>query len=147
MDQDDDRAIRSALAEYTDLWIRHEMDEWGRFFTEKSDFITHRGIWWRTRQDNVAGHKDAPDSVIRQKRNYTQEIADIQEIAPNVALVHTTWAWPDHRLPGTNQAEDRHGLITLVMVKHTGTWLIRAAHNTRVNGLDDFTPTDSPPES
>ncbi|WP_280386904.1 SgcJ/EcaC family oxidoreductase [Nocardia wallacei] len=139
MDHDDEQAIRTALKEHTDLWIRHDMDEWGTFFTEDSDFITHRGIWWRTRRENVAGHKDAPASVITQKQNYTQTIVDIQEIAPTVALVHTAWTWPDHRLPGADP-EDRRGFITLVLVKRDDTWLIRAAHNTRINGLDDFTP-------
>lgn len=134
----DENEIRRALDAQTDHWIRHEMDAWGAYFTDDCDFITHRGVWWRTRRDNVEGHKDVPASVIAQKRNYTQEIVDIAAIAPDVALVHTRWSWPDHALPGADAPEDRTGLITMVLVRRDGAWKIRAVHNTRVNGLDDF---------
>lgn len=139
MDNSDEQQIRDLLASYTDLWIRHDMVAWGELFTEDCDFITHRGLWWSSREDNVAGHLDVQDSVLTQKANYTQDIVDIQPVAPGVALVHTAWRWPDHQLP-SGAAEDRRGLITLVLVEHTGRWLIRAAHNTRVNGLQDFDP-------
>ncbi|MGW5384880.1 SgcJ/EcaC family oxidoreductase [Nocardia sp. NPDC003963] len=146
----DERSIRATLAAHTDLWVRHEMHQWGTYFTEDSDFITHRGIWWRSRAANIQGHLDVPESVLRQKRDYTQEIVTIDELAPGVALVHTRWSWPGHTLPGTDTAEDRYGFITLVLVRRDGRWLIRAAHNTRANGLDDFAPdrtavADRPP--
>ncbi|MFD0904540.1 YybH family protein [Actinomadura sediminis] len=134
----DENEIRRALDAHTDHWIRHEMDAWGACFTDDCDFITHRGVWWRTRRDNVEGHKDVPASVVAQKRNYTQEVVSIAAIAPDVALVHTRWSWPGHTLPGAAVPEDRTGLITMVLVRRDGAWKIRAVHNTRVNGLDDF---------
>ncbi|GAA1547888.1 hypothetical protein GCM10009678_33170 [Actinomadura kijaniata] len=136
MDQADERDIRDTVATYTDLWVRHRMDEWGALFTEDSDFITHRGLWWRSRRENVAGHEDVPASVVEQKKSYTQEVLSVQDVAPGVALVHTAWRWPDHRPPGA-APEDRRGIVTLVMVKRDGSWLIRAAHNTRENGLEE----------
>lgn len=147
MDAKDERDIRATLATHTDLWVRHEMRQWGRYFTEDSDFITHRGLWWRSREANVRGHLDVPGSVIAQKAGYTQEVVAIDELAPGVALVHTRWDWPSHVLPGSDEAEDRWGLITLVMVRRDGGWLIRAAHNTRANGLDDFAQREATGET
>ncbi|MEU0870076.1 SgcJ/EcaC family oxidoreductase [Nocardia brasiliensis] len=132
--------VRQLLDHATELWIRHEMREWGRLFTEDCDFITHRGVWWRSRADNVLGHEDVPESVLAQKKNYAQTVLDVQLIAPGVVLAHTEWSWPDHILPGAAAGEDRRGLVTMVLVRRDGRWLIRAAHNTRLNGLDDFTP-------
>ncbi|NUS93550.1 MAG: SgcJ/EcaC family oxidoreductase [Nocardia sp.] len=143
MDADDERNIRATLATHTELWVRHEMHRWGTYFTEDSDFVTHRGIWWRSREANVRGHLDVPESVIAQKRGYTQEIVALDELAPGVVLAHTRWHWPGHILPGAATAEDRWGYITLVLVHRDGSWLIRAAHNTRANGLDDFAPPRS----
>ncbi|SHE68002.1 SgcJ/EcaC family oxidoreductase [Streptoalloteichus hindustanus] len=140
MNETDERNIRRVLAAYTELWLQHRMDEWGELFTEDSDFVTHRGIWWRTRQENVVGHKDVPASVLAQKGNYRQEVLSVQGVTPDVALVHTRWSWPDHQLPSAPTGEDREGIVTLVMVRREGKWLIRAAHNTRRNGLDDFDP-------
>ncbi|WP_017626076.1 SgcJ/EcaC family oxidoreductase [Nocardiopsis chromatogenes] len=140
MDEHQRQEIRDLIAEHTRLWIAHDMDAWGAYFTEDADFITHRGLWWRTRQENVEGHKDVPDSVIAQKAAYTQEVVSIRPLAPDTALVHTVWTWPEHRLPDGRPPEDRGGLITLVLVRRDGAWLIRAAHNTRTNGVDDFAP-------
>ncbi|CAM4197195.1 SgcJ/EcaC family oxidoreductase [Nocardia ninae] len=135
---DDTEAIRELFDRYTELWVRHEMREWGELFTEDCDFITHRGVWWRSREENVRGHEDVPESVLAQKKNYSQTIIDIQPLTPGVMLVHTEWAWPGHVLPGAAGAEDRRGLITAVLVQRSGRWLIRAVQNTRLNGLDDF---------
>ncbi|PXX54087.1 uncharacterized protein (TIGR02246 family) [Nocardia tenerifensis] len=137
---DDSVAIRELFDRYTELWVRHEMWEWGKLFTEDCDFITHRGMWWRSREENVRGHLDVPESVLAQKKNYSQTVIDVQPLTPGVMLVHTEWAWPDHVLPGAPAAEDRRGLITAVLVRREGNWLIRSAHNTRLNGLDDFAP-------
>ncbi len=37
--------------------------------------------------------------------------------------------------------------ITAVLVKRKGHWLMRAVHNTRLNGLDDFTPDATRPRA
>ncbi|WP_228540627.1 SgcJ/EcaC family oxidoreductase [Nocardia sp. XZ_19_369] len=106
---DDIEAIRKLFDRYTELWVQHEMREWGELFTEDCDFITHRGVWWRSREENVRGHKDVPGSVLAQKKNYSQTVVDIQPLTPGVMLVHTEWAWPDHVLPGAAVSEDRRG--------------------------------------
>jgi hypothetical protein len=43
------------------------MDAWDRLFTNDVDFITHSGSWWKSNQENVAGHQAIPDTVIKQK--------------------------------------------------------------------------------
>lgn len=128
----DEQEIRAVMATTTDLWIAHDMDGWGRYFTEDADFVAHSGTWWTSRDANVEGHRDVPESVVRQKRNYTQRVEAIDEIAPGVALVHTHWDWPDHVQPGAT-AQDRSGIISYVLVDNDGRWLIRSAHNTRVS--------------
>ncbi|MEV5652436.1 SgcJ/EcaC family oxidoreductase [Nocardia sp. NPDC052254] len=137
---DDTEVIRELFERYTELWVRHEMREWGELFTEDCDFITHRGVWWRSREENVRGHEDVPESVLAQKKNYSQTVVGIHPLSPEMMLVHTEWAWPDHVAPGAPAAEDRRGLITAVLVRSGGRWLIRAAQNTRLDGLDDDAP-------
>ncbi|UGT44315.1 SgcJ/EcaC family oxidoreductase [Nocardia yamanashiensis] len=144
---DDTEVIRELFDRYTELWVQHRMGEWGELFTEDCDFITHRGVWWRSREENVRGHEDVPESVLAQKKNYSQTVVGIQPLTPGVMLVHTVWAWPDHVLPGSPVGEDRRGLITAILVQQSGRWLIRAAQNTRLNGLDDFAAAAPPVSS
>ena len=132
MNLKDRQDIRAVMAATTDLWVAHDMDGWGRYFTEDADFVAHSGLWWTSRAANVEGHRDVPESVVRQKRNYTQQVEAIDEVAPGVALVHTRWDWPDHVQPGA-QAQDRSGILSYVLVENDGRWLIRSAHNTRVS--------------
>lgn len=132
MNAKDEQDVKAVIAATTDLWIAHDMDRWGEYFTDDSDFVAHSGRWWNSRDANVAGHKDVPESVVAQKRNYRQRVVSIADVAPGAVLVHTHWSWPDHVQPGSD-AEDRSGIITYVMVKRNGQWLIRAAHNTRVS--------------
>ncbi|MDV3126713.1 SgcJ/EcaC family oxidoreductase [Mycobacterium sp. 21AC1] len=131
MNANDELDITAVMSEATKLWIAHEMDRWGEYFTDDADFVAHSGLWWASRRDNVDGHKDVPDAVVAQKRNYTQRLQSIAEVADGVALVHTRWHWPNHVAPGA-QAHDRAGIITYVLVKRDGRWLIRAAQNTRI---------------
>ncbi|MHC9293229.1 YybH family protein [Mycobacterium sp. LTG2003] len=132
MNAKDEQDIRAVIAVITDLWIAHDMDGWGEHFTEDSDFVAHSGRWWASRGDNVDGHKDVPESVVGQKRNYRQQVESVADVAPGAAVVHTRWSWPDHVQPGADP-QDRSGIITYVMVKRNDRWLIRAAHNTRVS--------------
>lgn len=132
MNAKDQQEIRTVMAATTELWIAHDMDGWGRYFTEDADFVAHSGLWWTSRAENVEGHRDVPESVVRQKQNYTQRVETIDRIAPGVALVHTRWDWPGHVQPGA-EAQNRSGIISYVLVEHDGRWLIRSAHNTRVS--------------
>ena len=128
----DQQEIRAVIDAATDLWVAHDMEGWGRYFTEDADFVAHSGLWWTSRDDNVAGHLDVPEAVVGQKHNYTQRVEAIAEITPGVALVHARWDWPGHA-PAGAQPEDRSGIISYVLVEHDGRWLIRSAHNTRVS--------------
>jgi uncharacterized protein (TIGR02246 family) len=132
MNASDEQDIKAVMEATTDLWIRHDMDAWGAYFTDDADFVAHSGLWWPSREANVAGHKDVPASVIDQKRNYKQEVVAVAEVAPDVALVHTRWSWPDFQPLTADAPEPRAGLISYVLVKLAGRWLIRAAQNTRL---------------
>lgn len=130
MNAEDEQDIRTVMAATTDLWIAHDMDRWGQFFTEDADFVAHSGQWWTSRQDNVEGHRDVPEAVVRQKHNYSQRVESVDEVADGVALVHTRWDWPDHTAPGA-QPHNRAGIITYLLIRRSRRWLIRAVHNTR----------------
>ena len=107
------------------------MHAWGEYFTEDADFVAHSSVRWRSRDENVNGHQNIPESIVSQKKNYIQKVAGIQAVTPDVALVHTRWSSPDHMPVSAGDTENRSGVISYVLVKRRGRWLIRAAHNTR----------------
>jgi uncharacterized protein (TIGR02246 family) len=132
MQSADRDAIDRVLSRYVETWRAHDMDAWGRLFTDDADFISHTGGWWKSNRENVAGHKAIPDSVIPQKARYRLATAKISFLTTDVALVHATWEWSGF-IPSPGEAPvDRKGIITMVMTKHEDRWLIRASQNTRI---------------
>jgi len=132
----DEGAIRRVLAAYVETWNRHDMAAWGELFTDDVDYVNRGGGWWKSNKENVEGHKAIHEMLVRQKQKmtYRSDAAEIAFLKPDVALVHATWEWPGFALPSGEEARDFKGIITMVMVKRDGKWLIRALQNT-VSGL------------
>jgi uncharacterized protein (TIGR02246 family) len=129
MPRDDESAIAQRLAAYVHAWNQGNLERWSEFFAERSDFVTWAGLWWKTRADNLAGHRAMPDVVRAQLSNYRAEIAGIDFLTSDVALIHITWSWPSFLSSAEARPQDRHGIITMIMARHAGEWLIRASHN------------------
>jgi uncharacterized protein (TIGR02246 family) len=124
--------VEAVMRAYVETWRRDDMDGWGALFTEDCDFVGWAGQWWRSRVENVAGHKAVPASVARQRSSYSVEIAGIDFVAPDVALVHAVWSWKDFVAPDGAGPVDRRGVLTMVIVRHDDGFRIRASHNARV---------------
>ncbi|WID95739.1 SgcJ/EcaC family oxidoreductase [Bosea vestrisii] len=129
------KAIQVLMASYLAAWHATDMERWAEHFTQDSDFITWRGIWWKTRDENFDAHKDIPASIAEQMKNYQLSVEQIALLSPTVALVHARWHWPDF-VEGGHPPEDRQGLLTMVVVKGDDHWRIRATHNGRVEASD-----------
>ena len=145
----DEQLIRNLVAAYVETWNRHDMDAWGRLFTDDADYVNRAGGWWKSNRDSVDGHKAIHDMLVRQKQpmTYRSEVAKVSFLNPDVALVHATWAWPGFARPSGEgqqdfeEQQDFNGVITMVVVKRDGRWLIRALHNT----VSSDPPPPSPP--
>jgi uncharacterized protein (TIGR02246 family) len=130
-------SIRKLLETYLATWRRHDMRAWGALFTHDADFVTHAGLWWRSNAENVAGHESVPASVIEQKMSYELRISSIRLLADCFALVHAHWYWPGFVPPTGGPAADVRGIITMILVRRDGRWLIRASHNTKMLAAHD----------
>ena len=127
----DEEAINKVLATYVETWNQHDMTAWGALFTDNVDYVNRGGGWWQSHTENVEGHTAIHDMLAKQQQmTYTSTVAKIAFLTPDIALVHATWEWPGFILPSGEEAKDFKGIITMVMVKQDGKWLIRALQNT-----------------
>lgn len=128
----DERAIRAVLAAYEEAWNRHDMEAWGRLFTDDADYVNRAGGLWQGNRANVAGHEavHAALKAQNQKMDWSAGVERVSFLGPDTALVHATWKWPGFIPPSGAATGDFRGMMTLVMVKREGKWLIRALHNT-----------------
>lgn len=130
---DDEEAIKKVFATYVETWNEHDMNAWGKLFTEDADFVGWSGGWRKSNKENVESHQRAHDALKEQKQKMTYKLtlAKISLLKPDTALVHANWEWPGFTSPLGD--EDRKGIITMVLVKQDGRWLIRASQNTRTD--------------
>ncbi len=54
----DKEAIRMVLASYVETWNRHDMDAWGKLFTDDVDYVNRGGGWPGFKQPSGEESKD-----------------------------------------------------------------------------------------
>jgi uncharacterized protein (TIGR02246 family) len=131
----DEKAIRAVLATCEETWNKHDMKAWGKLFTDDVDYVNRAGGLWKGNRANVEAHEAIHEAMKKQnqKMTWTAAVEKISFLSPDIALVHATSNWPGFTFPSGEEAKEFRGIMTLVMVKQDGNWLIRALHNTLVN--------------
>lgn len=122
--------VDAILESFGRLFSSGDMEEWSALFDEQSDFISWRGIWWTSREENRAAHLAVPPSIAVQLPAYRYETVKWCPIANDVVLAHGRWEWAGFVDDG-EPAQDRAGLLTIVLCKGGEGWRIRAVQNTR----------------
>ena len=137
----DEEAIRTALATYVETWNAHDIEAWGKLFTDDVDYVNRGGGWWESNEENLEEHKAIHEMLIRLKQpmTYKSAVKKIAFFSPTIAIVHAAWKWPGFCLPSGEEAEDFQGIITMVMVKGVDRWLIRAFAEHRGNARSEMT--------
>jgi uncharacterized protein (TIGR02246 family) len=123
-------AIRQVLAELAACWNRADGAAYGALFTDDADYIDVTGT--RTCGGVAIGkaHQFLWDRFLKGSILEANDDADMQLIAPDVAIVIATGA---ARLAGQAVAPaDRQSINTTVLVKRDGVWRIRAFQNSRI---------------
>jgi uncharacterized protein (TIGR02246 family) len=130
----DEKAIKAVVAAYAETWNKHDMNAWGKLFTDDVDYVNRFGGVWKGNKANIEGHEVIHEALKKQnqKMTWAAVVEKISFLSSDIALVHVTWKWPGFRAPSGEELKDFRGIVTGVMVKQDGKWLIRAFHNTAV---------------
>lgn len=124
--------IKKLFEKYILLWNKHDIISWGQLFTEDTVFITWSGVIYKNNSENIKLHLKAHHILSKHKQNMTYDlnILDICFIHSNIAIVYTTWVWEDFKTEDSH-TETRTGILTMMLLKRSGRWLIRTTQNTR----------------
>ena len=87
---------------------------------------------WKGNRENLEGHQAIHEALKKQNQRMTwaATVEKVSFLTPDIALVHATWSWPGFTSPSGEVMNDFRGIMSLVMVKKDGKWLIRSLHNT-----------------
>jgi uncharacterized protein (TIGR02246 family) len=133
----DAAAIRKVVQRMTTNFTDHQFADMATYTTPDVTWVNIVGMWWRGRPAVQAAHQQIFDGMFKGVP-FTPGAATIRAITPDVAVVNLyckvgAFYPPDGVNRGTNQMGNDQNLLTLVMVKKKGQWLLTAAHNTVVD--------------
>jgi len=142
---DDEQDVRNVVAAFAMAWNHHDMDAFGRLFTPDADFVNVAAAWWKGRQNIQAHHAyshgtipaDSPGfseadrlhyGILRSSTlRFTQ--IEVRFLCKDVALAHAS----SELLGDARNPDPRRTLLTFVLTRKDGAWLIAAAQNTEIN--------------
>jgi uncharacterized protein (TIGR02246 family) len=120
----DEKAIHQVFSSLVNTWNSHDMKAHCSVFAPDADFVNVNGWWWQGREEIERQHKTAHETVFK---TTVAEIAPkkIRLLKPDVAVVQATW-----RVSGdVRSTNPRDYMMTYVLRKYAGDWLILAAQN------------------
>jgi ketosteroid isomerase-like protein len=138
----DEQVVRQAVSGFAETWNRHDMEAFGRLFAPDADFVNVAGDWWKGRQaiqmHHAYSHGTIPAETQGEPLPYygifkTSTLRfsqiDVRFLRKDVSVAHASW----ELLGDARSPNPRHGLITFVLTRQDGAWLIAAAQNTEIN--------------
>lgn len=120
--------VKKALTAFLDAWNTHDAKAFANVFTEDADFTNVAGKSKQGRAAIEAHH--APSFATKWKNShqtFTQH--KIRFLKPDVAAVDAWWELTGIAGTDGQALPARKGLLSFVMTKQGGTWLIAVMHN------------------
>jgi uncharacterized protein (TIGR02246 family) len=126
----DEVGVNAVVHGFEDAWNRHDMDAFAMLFATDADFVNVVGMRWVGR-DAIKQHHAASHATIF--RSSTLKIGDttVHFLTADIATARSVWT-----LSGitseTGQLATRSGILTHVLKRIDGHWLIVLTQNTDI---------------
>jgi uncharacterized protein (TIGR02246 family) len=134
----DEADIRNVPRAIGDAWNRHDGHALAQVMANDVDFVTVGAMWLHGREDFEKYHARLLSGRFNQSTMTVLQTA-VRFLRPDVAIVH--WSWKiagDRNADGTSR-QPRYGMMTMVVEKRNGSWLVVASQN---DNADPWTPAE-----
>lgn len=127
----DEDAVRQIPARFEAAWNRHDMKALAALFAEDADFVNVAGTWWKGRLEIEQAHTRTHATIFK---NSTLRMGQVRVrlLKSDVAVAHVSWDLAGDTGPDGTPRPPRSGLMSLVVIRQNGPWLIASAHNTNL---------------
>jgi uncharacterized protein (TIGR02246 family) len=124
----DETAIRHLPQAFCAAWNRHDGHALAQVMADDVDFVTVGAMWLHGRPDFEKYHVRLLSGRFNQSTMTLLQTA-VRFLRPEVAIVHWSWKIVGDRNPDGTSRAPRYGLITMVVEKRGGNWLVVASQN------------------
>ena len=127
----DEAGVNAVVHEFEDAWNHHDMDAFARLFAIDADFVNVIGMRWVGR-DAIKEHHAASHATIF--KSSTLKIGDtsLRFLKADVATARSVWTLSGITSESGQLAPTRTGILTHVLVRIDGHWLIALTQNTDI---------------
>ena len=120
----DTAAIKQTVASFADTWNSHDAHAVAMRYVEDGDFSSVKGEPSHGRKE-LEDHYTTIFSTFLKNAHTTDTVRSIRFLAPDIASVDIDWLVTD---PGAPGGVLRKGLLTWVLTKRNGQWMITIYH-------------------
>ena len=128
---EDERSIRQIVTAFEDAWNRHDMEAFAELFADDADFVNVVGMWWKGRSEIKAAHIASHETMFRNSRLSFRD-SNVRFFTSDIAIVRSTWDLVGHVTPLGDSLPPRQGILTHVVTRQRGGWLIVSSQNTDI---------------
>jgi uncharacterized protein (TIGR02246 family) len=127
----DEVGVSAVVHGFEEAWNSHNMDAFAQLFAADADFVNVAGIRWVGR-DAIKQHHAASHATIF--KTSTLKIGDttIRFLKPDVATARSVWILSGMTSENGQVAPTRTGILTHVLARIDGRWLIVLSQNTDI---------------
>jgi uncharacterized protein (TIGR02246 family) len=134
----DAAAVRNVPQAFCDAWNRHDGHALAQVMAEDVDFVTVGAMWLHGRRDFEKYHVLLLSGRFKQSTTTSLQTA-VRFLRPDVAIVHWSWKIAGDRNADGTPRQPRYGMMTMVVEKRDGSWLVAASQN---DNADPWTPAE-----
>ena len=128
---DDEVGVNAVVHGFEDAWNRHDMDAFAKLFATDADFVNVIGMRWVGREAIRQHHAASHATMFKTS---TLKIGDttIRFLKPDVAIARSEWTLSGITSENGQVAATRAGILTHVLLRTNGRWLIVVSQNTDI---------------
>ena len=120
----DTAAIKQTVAAFADTWNSHDAHGVAMRYVEDGDFSSIKGEDSHGRKELEDHYKTIFGTFLKNART-TDTVRSVRFLAPDIASVDIDWLVNDPNAPG---GVLRKGLLTWIVTKRNGQWMITIYH-------------------
>lgn len=127
----DEAGVSAVVQGFEDAWNRHDMDAFAKLFATDADFVNVRGMRWVGREEIKKAHAAVHATIFKTS---ALKISDttIRFLTPDVGTARSVCTLTGQMSPNGQAAPPRTAILTHVLVRAGGRWLIVLTQNTDV---------------
>jgi uncharacterized protein (TIGR02246 family) len=123
----DSAAIKQCVAAWEDAWNHHDAHATAMRYVEDGDFSSTTGIpshGWK----ELESHYNEIFTTFLKDAQRTDTVKSIRFLGPDIASVDIDWQMTGAKTRDGKDASNRKGLLTWIVTKHNGQWMITIYH-------------------